>query len=623
MRLVRKQAIGVFAVVIGSGIALYLLLTDRFIERQLEAVGSSIVGAKVDIDGFHLSLLRLTVKLNRLQVTNRDHTMKNLFETGRMAFRMELWPLLRKKVVINEVTVADFRVGTDRTTDGRVPLPPPGDEGPSWFDQASTQLMSNVKTTVPLDLSLLDTKIDVESILNSLDLQTIQNVEKLEKEILQQSAVWKEKVKSLNLEAELKTIDQRLAAIDLTKIKNPVTLVAALDNAKKLATSLDNIKKSVAQSTTDFGNDFRQLTLSAKQVDDWIKGDVASALAKIDPGQLGKNGLSRQLFGQQLLQPVETLLHYARLSRRHMPLAKAFLAAGKVEKPPRFKGQDIHFSLRRNDPTFLLKKVFLSGASSPRDEAKQISLTGTIIGITSQPRVYGHPTTFELAAQLPSDRRLSVDGLIDHTRDIPKEVFNLQGQGLPLGEQPLPAAKLLPQAVRLNRADISLSVELVGDTVAIINRLIAKPVQFIFAEPAATGKAATLVRDLFSEIPELEIGSEISGIGENLAIKIHSNLDDLLASRLSAALGKEALLANQAMTKRLKAKLDPYRQRLVGLLSKEQTAFSAQLATVQKLVGEKSGLIASKKKELEQKLQNNENKNMEGLNKALNRLKKK
>ena len=90
------------------------------LENKLENIGTSIVGAKVEIDGFDFSFSGLHIRWNRLQVTNPKNTWKNSVETGTCEFNMEFWPLLSKKIIIENIQLSDFKTNTDRENDGKI-----------------------------------------------------------------------------------------------------------------------------------------------------------------------------------------------------------------------------------------------------------------------------------------------------------------------------------------------------------------------------------------------------------------------------------------------------------------------------------------------------------------------
>ena len=78
------------AAVIAFGVILSLFFLDRWVESGLENAGSSIVGAKVEIDGLDLDVAGLSIEWQRLQVTDPNSTMQNVIETGRTAFKMDM-----------------------------------------------------------------------------------------------------------------------------------------------------------------------------------------------------------------------------------------------------------------------------------------------------------------------------------------------------------------------------------------------------------------------------------------------------------------------------------------------------------------------------------------------------
>jgi len=104
----------------GLFIILSIIFTDIWLESELEGLGNSIVGARVEIDNLDLSFTDLSISWDRLQVTNPKSTMKNMLETGNCEFDMEFLPLLSKKVIIENFAVTEVRTNTDRETDGKL-----------------------------------------------------------------------------------------------------------------------------------------------------------------------------------------------------------------------------------------------------------------------------------------------------------------------------------------------------------------------------------------------------------------------------------------------------------------------------------------------------------------------
>ena len=102
--MIRWKGIAVFAGIIVFVFVLSLFLTDQWLENRLEDAGSSLVGAKVEIDGLDIEILDMYMGLNHLQITDPKHTMKNIVETGPIKMDIEFWPLLTGKIIVEEVT---------------------------------------------------------------------------------------------------------------------------------------------------------------------------------------------------------------------------------------------------------------------------------------------------------------------------------------------------------------------------------------------------------------------------------------------------------------------------------------------------------------------------------------
>ena len=105
----RKKGLLFLSVLFLLSFLLFLLLSDRWLEKRMELFGSSIVGAKVEFEGVDFSLLKLRMKWDSLRITNPDNTWRNLFETGYAEFDFDAFPLISKKYIIEKLEVITDR----------------------------------------------------------------------------------------------------------------------------------------------------------------------------------------------------------------------------------------------------------------------------------------------------------------------------------------------------------------------------------------------------------------------------------------------------------------------------------------------------------------------------------
>ena len=95
-------------------------MVDSLVERGIETIGTKLVGATVELGAADVSFFPLGIELKRLEVTNPDEPMRNAVEAARIAFGMEALQLLRRKVIIDEMTVDGVRFNTERKTSGAI-----------------------------------------------------------------------------------------------------------------------------------------------------------------------------------------------------------------------------------------------------------------------------------------------------------------------------------------------------------------------------------------------------------------------------------------------------------------------------------------------------------------------
>jgi uncharacterized protein (TIGR03545 family) len=191
----RWKGIIFLAVLAGIFILLTILFTDAWLERQLESLGTNAVGAKVEIDGFDFSFIGLHIKWERLQVTNPKKTMKNIIDTGHCEFNMEFWPLLSKKVIIENVQVSDLRSDTDRATDGKIIKKKKIEEEkkpakPGVVSKTLDKLTDEMAKAPAFQLKTLTTKVNLDSILKILDFKTPGRVDSLKTDLTTRYASW-------------------------------------------------------------------------------------------------------------------------------------------------------------------------------------------------------------------------------------------------------------------------------------------------------------------------------------------------------------------------------------------------------------------------------------------------
>ena len=613
----RPRAVVILVGLLAGVAALAYLLSDRWVERGLERAGEAVVGARVEVDGLDVQPTSLAVSLRRLQVANPNDTWKNLFETGRLAFDLGVAALARKKVHIQEVTIADVRIGTKRETDGRLPRPPDPD-APGWFERARQSLERRLADAPVLNLGLLNQKVDVDAVLASFDMQTPARLDSLKQELTATQQRWQARLRELDPRAELAGIERELDELKARDLEKVDQLVLAVDQAKRLYDRLKALERQVTEQKRALTADVGEMQNKLARTDDWLSDDFSRLSRKVNLSEFTPQNVGAMLFGEKVVGTITNLLYYVALARKYMPVAQQVLAPAKVERPPRFRGQDVRFPVARGWPDFLIEQISLSAATNQEDRAEVTRLSGTIAGITSDPGIYGQPLTLALRAALPESKAFEINGVFDHTGAVPKDQLELRGQGLRLGRIDLPARPYLPAAIRTERGEAVLQMEFAGEELDMALRVNARPVAFEFADSLKRDDPlAELVSEVFDSVDYLQLEVGVRGNVDRLNLQIASNLDEVLARRVNRVVGESVRLARAEIDKRMRARVAPARAEAQTLLTGLQRDLLGEINTLERGISKHLQFVSELRTELEKRVASSKKKGLEDLSKKL------
>src|SRR5207249_3942917 len=190
-------------------------------------------------------------------------------------------------------------------------------------------------------------------------------------------------------------------------------------------------------------------------LDSMKRRDYAFARSLLKLPSLDAPGVGAALFSPGAITPFERVLYYAQLARRYMPPGLLPRAAPGPKRVRR-AGEDVRFPKERALPAFLLRSAELSFLLHP-NAAQPQQYAGRLTGLTSEPALYGRPTTFRA-----SGPQLDAGALLDHVRDIPVDTG-----GATVGRITLPAFQVPGVPLRLDpgAATTQLGLTLNGDTI--------------------------------------------------------------------------------------------------------------------------------------------------------------
>ncbi|NOZ60973.1 MAG: TIGR03545 family protein [Calditrichaeota bacterium] len=614
----RKKGIIILVAIILIFAVIGYFTRDYRIERLIESVGQSIVGAKVELDNFHFSLFKMECSWDRLQIANKNDPWKNILETGRASVKLETRPLFWRRIIINNMKLENVRSGTARTSDGSIPQKEVSEEsGSGFFAKAKKGLEKQFSSLPVFDISGMGKKLKVDSLIDVNNLLTVQGYENLEQIADSSFQYWQTQLKTQTYLTRLNELEQKLKSLKIDEMKDVQSLTTGVKKIKEIRQEANSLKKEITEKHAALSSTFSNLQTQLASVQQNLQQDVDRAKQLAHLKDLNVKDVSMLLFGEPVVGKVEQVLGYVALARKYLPAASQMKGTPEKKKPPRLKGQDIDFPFHYRYPKFLLREAKLSAATAAGDTAKAYFVEGNLTGLTNQPPVFGRPTRFDFNLVRVDGNQYHLLGSFDHRGEVPMDSLKLLAKNFALGRISLKKQKYFPAALNASKGDVELAGLFLGDKIDLSLNLAASPVKFIFEQPAKD-KVSQIVRDVLNGISKITLNAKLVGESENYQLQMNSNVDRVLANQVKATLAKNLREAQSQVENYVRQQAEIRRKKVESIIQKNRDSIYAEIDNAKNLLDKKLAEIEAKKKQAEQRLEE-EKKKLE--NKAKNKLK--
>ena len=566
---VRRKGIVILALLVVLFFVLSLIFTDRWLEKGLEKIGSSVVGARVEIEDLHFSLLGVQMRWDSLQVADPKNTWFNLISTGRCDFDIEALPLLRKKVIIRTIEVGKVRTGTKRSTDGKIDRPVKRDDGkPRFLRQTIGRLEQEVQSAPVWNLASLSRRVNVDSLMELLELSSPGRIDSLRSGYEMKFQGWRDEFQNMDLGAKTAQIDSQLRSIDVQSLKTLPDLQQAAGTLAEVKVRVDSLYDWMSVTRERFESDLKTAA-AVSRIDDWVKQDVSRALAMARLPDLSAQNIARFLFSAKVVNQVNRVLGLVDWVRSMA--ARVPAGAPEKEKPPRLKGQTIPFSRRGDLPGFWLKNLTLSGALP-----NGLELEGRLSDLASEPRLTATTTRLGFSGVREDRAAVNFNGELDYLNDSPREQFELQFSAMPLQSMRLSDSDLLPSRLGRGSGDLSAALQIGEQNLEGEIFFQGRDLAFDF-EGEAEG-LEEMVRNIVRRTDEINFRAALVGSAEQTRFGIQSNLDDLFMENIRAAASTEVERARLKISDQVNRRVRPHQQRALEWIGTQESELRALLS---------------------------------------------
>jgi uncharacterized protein (TIGR03545 family) len=415
-------ALIVFGIFAASVTFFFAFIMNPLLERALERGLETLFEARADVDNFHLNLFHFRVGIDGITVANRHDPMKNLFQTGRMEFRLKPEAVLRGKIYIEEIRTDAMRFGTARTVSGA--LPGLAARNKNSGGQAETPPLVDLKNFDAM--GLLNREFDKLATPKLYDTAVAEYNAALEK--------WKGQVDHVkSRKDELVEQSRPLMNLNTRSLQSVEAVTGAVRDIVAMVNSVQAAVGDVENIVKGIDEDIKKAVSLEQQARGAITGDFNHLKSYLDFGSGEAFAALEPSIREILSAKGEQYLDYGLLALHALEKLKASQdAKPKQEKPnkaPAFKGRDVAFPSREYPKFFL-------GIFATDFTIQNWRTALDIRDISSNPDLSGVPVTLSLSVTeigAALERAVDFKGSADlRTAAVERFTADVKGRGFPV-----------------------------------------------------------------------------------------------------------------------------------------------------------------------------------------------
>jgi uncharacterized protein (TIGR03545 family) len=535
---------------------------DDMVECAVEASGTKVNGAKVEIDDLDIAFLKLRVTVDRLQVADENNPMTNSFDVAKLQFDLAGKPLTWKKVIIENAEISGIKTGTARKTSGAVRKKEPPAEPSKDAEAAGPGLAEKAQEAGQAALGNLKEQYDPKKLVRLENLASYKKVQDEQQRLPQVFDALEARVNGLNVEGradEAKAFVEKVKGLDLSGLEGIKRAKDVLKEGQQVKDNLEAAQKEVSDLKSSVNGEIAAARNGLKEIDRLKQKDIESSMAGLKASFSGE-GITRGLVGPVWFGKIETALGWFQKVRKLVPQKKS--GEKQAERPAR-TGRDVHFRFKHNWPAFHLKNASLSGETSGETA---LTYTGSLRDVTNDPKTLGKPVALELTGQKTGGpQRLTLNATFDYTTDVQRERVKLDYQGIPLAGAKL--GNVGGGAVTVKDGMGAVTADLGTEGAALSGRIdFAGPVTLDHQAPGDGNRLNALLHDVLAKVNQLNVGILVSDTIKSPDFKLSTNVDNMFNDAVKQVLAKELEELKAQYRARVNELVDGERQKLAQMV---------------------------------------------------------
>lgn len=580
---IRIEAIIPITVVLVLFGAYFKYFFDSHLRAGLEYGATQAHGAEVNISSLSTSFTEPSIRIRRIQVTDKSEPRMNLIEIGEVKLKL-LWDaLLRGKFVIPESSILGIQVKTERRRPGRI-LPPSKSSGPGVSGMAEEAAMQTIdqlrqqnEENLLADIFSVAGGTDYKDQLKKMEaeLGTQQKIKQLDKELKAKEKEWKERIKNLPEESEIKQLVKKVEGLKFDS-KNLAQSLKVVDQVYKEGRAK---YKTVEAAKKAFDQDIKKYDNEYKGLEKMVQDDINNITRKLNIPSLDPKEINKMLLGNIVANQLGSLMRYKNMAREYMPTKsaqerKADKKAMMLTPTERANGVNFSFPKKKSYPRVWLQKAQIS-SDSKQGEAGD--LVGTLKNVTDNPKHLGIPATLDFSGGFPKQQIMDVKGkiTIDHTTDVPVETGVFSVGSFPVSGNKLTESKDVSLGYDSAIGQSQIRFELKDQALSMQSNSLFTQVAFVVA--ATDKNVKRLLDNVVNDLKNLDLNIRAKGSWNDLSLNINSNLGTKLANAIKAQISGEIKKARKQVEDHVRGLVDKEKGKLQGEFKKLEKELGVSL----------------------------------------------
>ncbi len=521
--LFRWWGLGVFGGLAACIALIFLFVFDPLARIALEKSLSYTLQTEVNIDDFSSSVSDLKVDISGVRIADKDKPTHNMVEIDSIDFDLGFAALMEKKVLIEELGVKALAFDRLRKT----PAQPYGDALSEPKKESSEREGSSERASQESGMFAMP---NVDDILAKESLKSIDEAQKLRRDIAAMQDKWKKVSAELSsnrevdeIKAEASALGESLKGADLTKI------VGAKGDIDKLKKKISGLKNKYASLQKEFNSDQKSIQSRIKNLKNLPAEDIKRLKNKYAPGVTGGTNLVARLLEGEIGTYMKKALAYYEMLKPYLNEKAA--EEPQERTPPRGEGRWIKYANLSTTPELVIKSAQVNLLFE--DDRLDVNVKG----FSSNQKLYGKPMVLTADAKGKAYEHISANIVDNRVGDRDKLSFDVNAKGVK-------TAEVQVQAMSMEK--ISSNAKFKGE---IVDRVISARSDINVEDVRLQMPSQKLMNDLLSGISKFNVNIALDGEIQEPSITIKTDLD----KQLSGGLKSVASEAGEKFEKELKA----------------------------------------------------------------------